>query len=511
MSYRLSKSRIAEFLQCPKRLFLSVHRPELKEESPSAQARFEIGHQVGALAQQLYPDGIMIGDERNDLRAALEQTRQVLRDHPDKPLFEATLQHGGILIRADILIPDDQGYRMVEVKSSTSVKDYHLPDCAMQAWTIEHAGVHLNKISLMHIDNSFVYRVRGDYRGLLRESEIDGAVRPYMTQIADWISQAQNLLMGDEPTINPGAQCSTPFDCPFMKHCHAGQPEYPVTMLPNNIGKRGTAASLQAMGYQDIREVPEGLIESPILERVRRATMSGQPELDSAARDAIISLPYPRYYLDFETIQFTVPLWLETRPFQQLPFQWSCHIENSPVSLEHREFLGLSGEPPMRSFAESLISAVGTEGAILVYNQGFEMTRIRELAEMFPDLAEALSAINERIVDLLPITRQHYYHPEMRGSWSIKAVLPTIAPDLDYSNLQEVQDGGMAQSAFLEAIHPDTSAERREVLRGSLLRYCERDTLAMVRLAWFFTGQSSIPEFLRKQSSFGILQHGCHE
>jgi len=219
--------------------------------------------------------------------------------------------------------------------------------------------------------------------------------------------------------------------------------------------------------------------------RMQRVLLTGKPELAPEAADEIKQLAYPRYYLDFETIGFIVPKWIGTRPYAQLPFQWSCHIEQADGTLTHAEFLGVSGESPMREFAESLINAVGKSGPVLVYNAGFENCRMSELAEMFPDLAKPLEAIIARVVDLLPITREHYYHPDMDGSWSIKAVLPTIAPDLDYANLGEVNDGGMAQTAYLEVIDPATDKERRETLIADLLRYCERDTLAMVRLARF--------------------------
>jgi hypothetical protein len=193
-------------------------------------------------------------------------------------------------------------------------------------------------------------------------------------------------------------------------------------------------------------------------------------------------IPYPRHYLDFETISFVVPRWIGTRPFQQVPFQFSCHVESVPGEFAHHAFLDLSGASPLRSFVEALLQAVGTTGAVVVWNQSFEAGRIRELAEMFPQHAEALNSIIKRMVDLLPIYREHYYHPAMMGSWSIKAVLPTIAPDLDYANL-EVGDGGAAQEAYLRAISPDASDSERETLRQALLKYCERDTWAMVRLA----------------------------
>ena len=548
MSYRLSKSRVTEYLQCPKRLYLSIHHPELKEESADMQSRFDAGHQVGELARRLYPDGIVIGDENNmDLRAALEQTKQVLSDFPDKPVFEATFQHGDMLIRSDLLIPDQGAYRMVEVKSSTGVRDYHLPDCAMQSWVIENSGTLLSIVSLMHLDNSFVYKQAWDYRGLLIEKDITESVQPFKQNVQKWIAESQQLLEGGLPDIKIGTQCSQPFDCPFYAHCSADQPEYPVTLLPGNMGSRGAADMLKAKGYEDLTQVPEGEVDSPSLERIRRITASGIAELDVGAKAAIQGLPYPRYYLDFETIQFPIPIWLGTSPYRQLPFQWSCHIESADGSLNHAEFLDVSGKPPMRQFAERMIDALGDDGPILVYNQGFEKSRIRELAEMFSEVAKQLKgfcdqknviyeldqgllleickrrfiplddegfddnledvhlkkiadnfintadklhAINERIVDLLPIAKQYYYHPAMKGSWSIKAVLPTIAPELDYSELEVVQDGGMAQTAYLEAISQETPPERKEVLRHALLKYCERDTLAMVVLADFFAGKA---------------------
>lgn len=186
---------------------------------------------------------------------------------------------------------------------------------------------------------------------------------------------------------------------------------------------------------------------------------------------------------------FVIPRWEGTRPWAtQVPFQWSCHIEYAPGKLRHDMFLDVTGDDPRRAFAESMIKALGDEGPVFVYNATFETGRITELAERFFDLAPALLTINERVVDLLPMARQHYYHPAMKGSWSIKAVLPTIAPDLDYNEL-EVGNGGDAQLAYAEIIHPDTPVERKSRLTEGLRQYCTLDTLAMVRLAWFFEGR----------------------
>jgi Domain of unknown function(DUF2779) len=201
-------------------------------------------------------------------------------------------------------------------------------------------------------------------------------------------------------------------------------------------------------------------------------------------------IPYPRFYLDFETVHFAVPIWAGTRPYEQLPFQWSCHIESEGGETVHKEFLDTSGASPLRAFAESLIATLGERGAIVVYG-AFEATILQGLIARFPDLKAPLTKIRNRIRDLLTIARQHYYHRDMKGSWSLKSVLPTVAPDLSYENLGEVQEGGGAQVAYLEMIDPATAQERRAQLEKSLRDYCGRDTLALVRIVRAFARRPS--------------------
>jgi hypothetical protein len=191
---------------------------------------------------------------------------------------------------------------------------------------------------------------------------------------------------------------------------------------------------------------------------------------------------YPRTWLDFETIGFAVPRWVGTRPYQQVPFQFSAHVEAEDGFIEHREFLSLDGRDPRRACAEALVAMLPAEGAVMGYNAGFERGRILELADAFPDLAGHLRAMAARIVDLLPVTRANWYHRDQRGSWSIKAVLPTVAPDLDYSSL-DVSDGMMAQSAYIEACAAGTTNGRKKALDSALREYCRRDTEAMIILA----------------------------
>lgn len=482
----LSKSRILAHRQCPKRLWLQTYRPELAETDPGAAVRLAQGAQVGEVARQLYPDGVLIAGD--DLRQALRDTAEVLARSPQCPVFEATFEHESVLVRVDLLLPDGEAYRLVEVKSSAAVKDYHFSDAAVQAWVSENAGVPISRTQIAHIDTSFVYSGRGDYRGLFTHADISQEVSAFSPEIPAWAEAARLTLSGEEPRIAPGAQCHEPFECPFFAHC-APREEGPTGSPPEDLPRaRALATELRLEGYTDLRQVPAERLSKPLHRRVRQAAVTGSAELDLEAGRFLSAQPHPRYYLDFETVNFAVPIWADTRPYAtQIPFQWSCHVEAAPGAVTHRAYLAHGPDDPRRRFAESLLDAVGETGPIFVYNAAFERRIMRELAARFPDLGPRLHAAIGRIIDLLPIARAHYYHPEMHGSWSIKAVLPTIAPELGYEDL-EVGDGGMAQDAFRAMIHPDTSAERRAALRRALLEYCERDTVALVRLVRVFRG-----------------------
>jgi len=475
----LSKSRILNGLQCAKRLYLQVHRPELAEVDAATEHRFKVGHEVGEVARSLQPGGKLMADD--DLNAALAATEQELSIAGDKVLFEPAFAHGGVLIRADILSRRAGDAELREVKSSTSVKDYHQPDVAVQVWTLRGAGVPLSRSFVTHIDNAFVYPGDGQYAGLLRDTDVSAAVGPDVGKVPGWVEQFSRVLEGAVPAVEMGVHCSDPFECPFQGHCSAGAPAYPVEILPRG-GK--TLAALREAGHRDLKGVPEAMLKSANHVRVWRATVSGQADIVKGAGAELAALPYPRYYMDFETTQMAVPIWAGTRPYEQLPFQWSCHVEKADGSLEQRGFLDLSGQPPLRSFAESLIGLMGTTGPVFSYSS-FEQTVLAQCVVRFPDLAEGIGGIMNRIVDLRPLTERSYYHPQMMGSWSIKSVIPTIAPELDYAALGGVQEGGQAQVAYLEAIHPNTPPERRQAIERDLFAYCAHDTLAMVRLVRF--------------------------
>ncbi|MDS4020134.1 MAG: DUF2779 domain-containing protein [Candidatus Competibacter sp.] len=486
MTHGLSKSRLQAFRQCPKRLWLTVHRPDWQEVSEETEQRFQIGFQVGDVARSLHPDGILI--DTPDAAEALALTRKALVEHPDRPLFEAAFQRDGVLVRADLLLPEADGYRLREVKASTRVKDEHREDCAIQAWVIG-AALPLTGVELAHVDTAFVYPGGGDYRGLLQSNLLDGDMAGLLPAVPQWIADARATLAGVEPAIAIGSQCHSPYECPFQSHCGAGQPpqpDYPLGCLPRLSGQRWQG--LMDQGITDVRHIPTDYPLTAKQARVARVIRSGVAERDPVAATLLNGLAYPRYYLDFESLQVAVPLWVGTQPYQQLVVQWSCHVETAPGQLTQHAFLAEGGDDPRRAFAEALVETVGDAGPVFVYNRSFEVGRLRELAQSYPDLAPALAALIARVIDLKPLTERYYCHPAMKGSGSLKAVLPTIAPELDYGALA-IGGGDAASGAWRELYHPDTSADRRAELRAALAEYCQRDTLALVRLATFLAGQ----------------------
>ena len=467
--------------QCLKRLYLEVNRPELGEISAKTEAAFATGNAVGEVAQQIYgnEDAVVIPYE-GGMSHALKKTARLVSEGPQYPIFEATFQHGGVLVRVDALLPDGDAWRIVEVKASTQVKEEHVFDCAAQRWVFEGLGHELRNIVLAHVDNTFVYEGEGDFDGLLTEADETQSTHDLLPIVPDWIAKAQQAVSGDEPDIAVGAHCTKPYDCPFIGYCWPSEPEYPVQGLGGSKAKLG---ELIAEGIEDIRDVPVNRL-SEKQQWIQKVTRSGKAEKLPGAREFVRSLDYPRYYLDFETIGPAIPIWAGTRPYETLPMQWSCHYESEPGKVEHAEFLDLSGDPPMRRLAESLIRVLGKAGPVLMYTT-YERTVLNGLIARFSDLEAPLQAIVDRLVDLRPPTQQFYYHPAMAGSWSLKAVLPTVAPDMQYSELEEIQEGTAASEGYLEAILPGTSPERKEQLKEQLLRYCKFDTEAMVRLVQF--------------------------
>jgi hypothetical protein len=483
----ISKTKLLSYLQCPKRLWLEQYSPEIEDEEAIDQAAIETGRVVGEMARQVYGRGAgRLVSHNRGLRAAVAETGQLLAGGGTEPIFEATFDHDGVTVQVDVLDRSAGAPRIVEVKSSTTVKDHFLSDCAIQAWTLQQAGIELAGIRLALIDSEFVYTGDNDYAGLFHEVDLSDDVAGLTLTVPDVVAGARGTLEAlDEPEQTIGTHCRSPYPCPFFDHCSPEQGEYPILGLG---GRKEPLYELMLAGARDIRELKPEQLANESQQRIWRQTVAGTAYIGPELASFVSALPYPRYFLDFETIAFAIPIWAGTSPYEALPFQWSCHIDDGAGTIRHEEFLDLSGEPPMRQLTEALLATLGDDGPIIVYTP-YEKRVLNALADRYEDCRAGIEAVIGRIVDLHPIAKAHYYHPDMRGSWSIKALLPTIGAGIDYGSLDEVRDGEAAQAAYLEAIHADTSTERRELLRAALQAYCELDTEALVRLVEFFGRQ----------------------
>jgi len=439
----ISKSSFIRGTKCPKSLYLHFFQPEEQDEiSEGQQSIFDTGHNVGFLAQQLFPDGIDASRGAHEkVNEAISYTLELIKNG-QKVIYEAAFSDGETLCYMDILVMENNEWRAYEVKASTGVKDYHVMDAAFQYYVITRSGLPLADIFLVHINNQYIRHGEIDVQQLFTKVLMTETILPMQEDIPGQLKSLQEMLdAGIVPDIEMGFQCTHPYDCDFLEFCRKSFPVDP-------------ASSIQDPASRD------------------------QEALDEFKA----GLEYPLYFMDFETIFPAVPIHDESRPYQQIPFQFSLHIQRSEnASTEHYEFLGTPPVDPRPAFIEELLVRLDNSGSIIVWNQGFEMNRLREIARDFPDYALRIEPLFERFADLMvPFRRKHLYKPEMNGSYSLKAVLPALVPDLSYSAL-EIQEGGSASLTY-ESLYYDTGMESIRQKRENLLEYCKLDTLSMVRI-----------------------------
>jgi len=479
----LSKSRFMTGLQCHKGLYFSCYYPKLADPIGLAQqAIFDTGTKVGELARNIYPGGTLIKENHFQHEQAMKSTQKALQNPSIPIIYEAAFLYDDIRIRADILVRTNDGlFDLIEIKSTTKTKEEHIPDVAIQLYVLHGCGINIRRASLGHLNNEYVYE--GDDYELDKLFQIDDITIEAKDKIPEIVLQLHDmremLYQAEPPDIKVGRQCSTPYNCAFQGHCYSSVPEYYILQLPR-VSKE-ILATLDAAGIEDIRDIPidfAGL--NAIQQRVRDCVVNNRIYLDTDIAGELNQLEYPIHFLDFETFNPALPLYIGTSPYKVIPFQWSNHILNEDGSIRHEEFLHDGFDDPRVEFARTLLQTLGDEGSIVGYSS-FEAARIKELMQVLPHLSDELHNLPPRMVDLLKFVRAHCYHPEFHGSFSIKSVLPALVPDLGYSDL-EINDGGLASIAYAEIVNPDTKQERRDHLRKCLLDYCERDTEAEVRL-----------------------------
>ena len=479
---RLSKSKFLSGLQCHKRLYLEVHQPFLATKPDAAtQAMFDMGTEVGELARSRFSGGVLVTAGYRQTEAALAQTAELVKAQTVPAIFEAAFLHSGVLIRADVLerVQDAEGqpcgWRLIEVKSSTKVKDVHLEDLAVQSEVIQGAGLTLVSVCLMHINTGYFYRDEAiDLTELFAIQDLSEVVALRRAAVPERLARMNHILLQTQPpAIEPDQHCHTPYDCPFWDHCTTDKPARWIHYLP---GSKQVVNQLAQQGVTTIDEIPADTKLLPVQRRVKENVEWVSSKLGSRLQ----SVQYPVHHLDFETIMLAVPRFSETRPYQALPVQWSNHIEQATGELRHEEFLHKDVSDPRRVLAEALLESLGDRGSVCVYSP-YERSILEQLAAALPSLKPALLQIVSRLWDLHPIIKDHYYHPAFGGSYSIKSVLPAMVPALAYDDLA-IQEGGHAASQYYRMVFVETDWVERAAIEEALLRYCARDTLAMVEL-----------------------------
>jgi len=502
MAKYLSKSKLVAFRICPKRLWLEVNAPTLREDSAGVEQSFKTGHEVGEIAQRVYdPSGKAAIVSIKDLgfAGAFRRSKELLAAAKPATIFEAGFQAGGALAFADIMMPTQSrgsatAWNMIEVKSSTEKKAYHEDDVAIQAYAALQSGLALASVKLAHINKTWTYKGDDNYDGLFTEVDLTEVALARQDEVAVWVSEAHAFAtIAREPKHAIGEHCTEPFECGYMAHCRSLVParddaQFPVTWLPRiqtNVLKNRIAALAEEARESDMRDVDDTLLNDE-QRRVKAVTISGETHFDLAAsREALKASGNSPMFLDFETIGFAVPRWAGTRPYQNVPFQFAANAIGENGKLADFEFLDVSGDDPRPAMARALAKAFGGERAeapVFAYNMSFERACLEHLAEAVPSQSAAMRGIANRLVDLHPVTKANYYHPDQQGSWSIKSVLPTIAPELDYTQLDGVQHGQEAQQKYLEAIQPETTLARKAEIQVQLKAYCGLDSYAMVVL-----------------------------
>ena len=481
-SPRLSKSKYLSGLQCHKRLYLEIHQPHLATPpDASTQAILEMGTEIGVLAQRRFQGGVLVKSGFRQREAAIAETTRLLRDSVISTIFEGAFEHDGVLVRVDILerVRNGEGgsssWRLIEVKSSTRVKEVHLDDLSIQSHVVQGTGVRLDATCLMRIDTG--YRYQGgevDLQALFSIEDVSATVTDRQGVVPErLVAMKAMLLESQAPMIEPDQHCHTPYECPFWAHCTKDKPQRWIYHLP---GKKELVSQLVRQGIMTIDDIPDDTRLSDAQRKVKDNVEWVSSELGQILR----SLRYPIHHLDAETVMLALPRFPATRPYQSLPVQWSNHIELESGEVMHQEFLHGEASDPRRRWVEALIESLGQTGSIVVYS-AYEESLLRQLAETFPEFKSALKAIVKRLWDLLPVIKSHYYHPAFQGSYSIKSVLPAVVPSLGYTDLA-IQAGGHAAAEYYRMVFLETDWVERASIREQLLRYCARDTLAMVEL-----------------------------
>lgn len=477
----ISKSLYCNYVQCKKMIWLNKYKPEEYIETKNDSV-MENGNEVGDLARRYFGNYSLVKFNEVLIKMIME-TKEYLKQNK-KVICEASFKFDNLFASIDILKCDEDGMSIYEVKSSTEIKDIYVDDASFQAYILKRLGYKIKSVNIMHL-NSF-YELRGDLdlKGLFKIENITDIAMSKEKEIEENVKEINDILDSEkEPNLDLDIYCFKPYDCPYFKYCSRHLKENNVFDIRGmTINKKIDLYKKEIINFSDL--INEKLNDKYI-EQIDFKLNDREPKINKEKiKEFLNTLTDPIYFLDFETFQDAIPRYEGQKVYQQVPFQYSLHYYNEKRNLKHKEFLSEAGIDPRRGVAENLIKDIPTNVTVLAYNMSFEKGVIKSLAKLYPDLSEELLKIHDNIKDLMiPFYNRYYYTKEMEGSYSIKYVLPALfpnTPELNYHNLELVHNGSEAMDTFKNL--KNYSKEDQKKIRNSLLKYCELDTYAMVKI-----------------------------
>lgn len=480
ISTYLSKSLFIRGLQCHKSLYLHKYHPDLKDKISEVQeALFQSGTNVGIYAQKLFPGGVEIPFDDVSLSKQIKRT-MIEIENGTKIIYEAAFSYDNVFVKVDILRKTKIGWEIYEVKGSTEVKDVYYDDVAIQYYVLKGSGLPVSKAFLVHINKQYVRQGEIEIDKLFTLQDLSNDVIEKQKSIKHEIDKMREMLKSQEPNIDIGEHCADPYDCDFCGYCWKHIPEYSVFNLK---GSGPNKFDLYRQGIIRLEDIPRDIL--PQNQRIQLEGTLYKKDITnkSAVKEFLDTLWFPLCFLDFETtFMVPIPMFDGTRPYQQVPFQYSLHyLEKENAELQHYEYLAPAHVDPRKELLEKLLKEIPEKACVLVYNKTFEIGVLKDLATWFPEYSDQIENIVRNIQDLMiPFRRKDIYRWEMEGSYSIKYVLPALVPEMNYKEM-EISDGGMASSAWLNMLDME-DLEEIEKIRKALLQYCKMDTLAMVSI-----------------------------
>lgn len=487
----LTKSKYCKGVQCPKILWMDKFNPIISEDKNDGSA-LEEGRRVGELAKGLFGDYVDVPYNEN-ITVRAENTEKLLQSSLNV-ITEASFIYDNNFCSVDILKNDSEGVEIYEVKSTSNIEkryDIYLQDVAYQYFVLSNLGLNVKRACLVYLNKEYRRHGELDVIQLFKIKDVTDEILAKQDEVSDKIAMINGFMescgKGNEPEMDIGSYCFSPYNCVFWEYCTRDLPKPNVFDLVGGM-RTSTKFKKYHNGIISFEDLQKDNLGEKYLEQIDFELNDREPKIEKETiKEFLSTLKYPLYFIDYESFSCAIPEYEGTGPYQQIPFQYSLHIiQEEGASVEHKEFLSeIDDDNLIRTFAESMVNALPEDGSVIVYNRTFEESHVnKKLAEMYPDLKDEIERINGNIVDIkVPFSKRNYYVKEMKGSASLKFVLPALYPDdeeLDYGELPGVHKGDEASRAFLSLKHE--TPERQEEIRHGLLEYCKLDTYAMVKI-----------------------------